>query len=207
MLSFYDSCAASRAHRACLTRRKATDTLHYREPALCRSQSTHPGSWSTAPAPEAPAGRAGDKWSVPAKAKSDDDLAAADTFDLIAVGAAALPVADTVSLGDVNCTGLLTSARYILDGNRNYLWAYTRDRGTQTNPRCAGGVLREDEDGGYSLTADSIEFLPFDDGQGYRTGAGRIVRDTLEVRRGARLEHYVRVGRRGSRASEAREHL
>jgi hypothetical protein len=153
----------------------------------------------TAPVPVAPAGSAGDKWSVPAKAKSDDDLAAADTFDLIAVGAAALPVADTVSLVDVNCTGLLTSARYILDGNRNFLWAYTRDRGTPTNPRCAGGVLREDEDGGYRLTADSIEFLRFDDGHGYRTAAGRIVRDTLEVRRGARLEHYVRVGRRGSR--------
>jgi len=153
----------------------------------------------TTPAPVAPDRSAGDKWSVPAKAKSDDELAAADTFDLIAVGAAVLPVADTVSLGDVNCTGQLTSARYILDGNRNYLWAYTRDRGTQTNPRCAGGVLREDEDGGYRLTADSIEFLRFDDGHGHRTAAGRIVRDTLEVRRGPRLEHYVRVGRGRSR--------
>jgi hypothetical protein len=101
----------------------------------------------TAPAPVAPAGSAGDRWSVPAKAKSDDELAAADTFDLIAVGAG-------------------------------------------------------DEDGGYRLTADSIEFLRFDDGHGHRTAAGRIVRDTLEVRRGARLEHYVRVGR-GARATHA----
>jgi hypothetical protein len=131
------------------------------------------------------------KWSVPAKAKSDDELAAADTFDLIAVGGAALPVADTVSLGAFSCTGLLTSARYILDGNRNYLWAYTRDRGSPSSPRCAGGVLREDEDGGYRLTGDSIAFLRFDDGHAHRTAAGRIVRDTLEVRRGVRLEHYV----------------
>ncbi|MFL5615398.1 MAG: hypothetical protein ACJ796_17145 [Gemmatimonadaceae bacterium] len=141
---------------------------------------------------------AGEKWSVPAKARSDDEVAAADTFELVAIGASSLPAADTVSLGNFSCGGLLTSGRYVLDGNRNYVWAYSRDQGKPTNPLCPGGMLREDEDGGYSLTGDSIEFLRFDDREGYRTALGRIVRDTLEVRRGGRLERYLRVGRRGS---------
>ena len=74
-------------------------------------------------------------------------------------------------------------------------------RGTvpRWSSRCAGGVLREDEDGGYRLTGDSIEFLRFDDGHAHRTAAGRIVRDTLEVRRGVRLERYMVAGRGGGR--------
>ena len=138
---------------ACAPRdRRATDTPSAKEP-------TPVAKVETALAPALTAGSAGEKWSVPATAKTDDELAAADTFDLVAVGGAALPVADTISLRDFNCAGLLTSARYILHGNRNYLWSYTRDRGNPTSPRCTGGVLREDEDGGYHLTADSIEFF------------------------------------------------
>jgi hypothetical protein len=88
----------------------------------------------------------------------------------------------------------LPSARYIIDGNRNYLWAHTRVGGKPIGPRCAQGILREDEDCGYSLTGDSIAFLRFDNVHGHRTAAGRVVRDTLEVRRGTRLERYVRIG-------------
>src|SRR4051812_36367841 len=80
------------------------------------------------------AGSAGDKWTIPAKARSDDERAAADTFELVSVGTSALPVTDIVSLGNFSCAGLLTSGRYILDGNRNYLWAYSRDHGKPTNP-------------------------------------------------------------------------
>ena len=156
-----------------------------------------PQGAATVDTPSLSASGAGDEWTIPSKARTEDEVAAADTFTLITVGGRPLPAPDTISLGDVNCAGLLVSARYILDGNRQYSWGYAHDRGTPSDPRCVGGMLEEEGDGGYRLAGDSIEFLRFDDGEGHRQAIGRIVRDTLEVRRGSRLERYVRGGTRG----------
>jgi hypothetical protein len=128
----------------------------------------------------------------PGKAASEDERAPADTFDLVTLGGRPLPAADTLSLGNFSCRAILTAARYILDGNRNYLWSFTRDHSVETDGRCLRTVVSEDDDGSYRVSRDSIVMLRFDDGEAYRVAAGRIVRDTLELTRTGRRELYVR---------------
>jgi hypothetical protein len=153
------------------------------------AKSDTPGIQDSAARPAAASGVA---WVPPGKAASDDELPPADTFNLVTLGGRTLPAADTLSVGTFRCRAILTAARYVLDGNRNYLWSYTRDHSVETTGPCLRTVVSEDQEGSYQVSGDSIVMLRFDDGEAYRVAAGRIVRDTLDLTRDGRRELYVR---------------